>query len=117
MTDPFSVVRELHSEPFFPIEAMRTLSAPARTALENSFIHSSVTPYLRRSADAGETVKYLFKLRDGRTIETVVMHYPATSNSRSRTTICVSSQVGCPIGWCRSSAGAGAAAWSGCAGS
>src|SRR5206468_12099269 len=34
----------------------------------------------------------------GRTIETVVMHYPATSNSRSRTTICVSSQVGCPIG-------------------
>jgi len=79
-------------------EAMRTLSPPARTALQTSFIHSSVTPHLRRSADAGETVKYLFKLRDGRTIETVVMHYPATSNSRSRTTICVSSQVGCPIG-------------------
>jgi 23S rRNA (adenine2503-C2)-methyltransferase len=28
----------------------------------------------------------------------VVMHYPATSSSRARTTVCVSSQVGCPIG-------------------
>jgi len=45
-------------------EAMRTLSPPARTALQTSFIHSSVTPHLRRSADAGETVKYLFKLRE-----------------------------------------------------
>ena len=43
-------------------------------------------------------MKYLFELRDGRTIETVVMHYDATPRSRPRTTICVSSQVGCPIG-------------------
>ncbi|TMD42737.1 MAG: 23S rRNA (adenine(2503)-C(2))-methyltransferase RlmN [Chloroflexi bacterium] len=54
--------------------------------------------FWQQLAPAGETVKYLFKLRDSRTIETVVMHYPGTSNSRSRTTICVSSQVGCPIG-------------------
>jgi len=33
-----------------------------------------------------------------KTIETVVMHYDATTRSRARTTICVSSQVGCPIG-------------------
>src|SRR5207248_303576 len=33
-----------------------------------------------------------------KTIETVVMHYEATPRSRARTTICVSSQVGCPIG-------------------
>ncbi len=46
----------------------------------------------------GQTVKYLFKLQDGRTIETVLMHYLATEHSGARTTICVSSQVGCPIG-------------------
>src|SRR5207237_241306 len=53
---------------------------------------------LKRAADRGQTVKYLFKLADAKTIETVVMHYEATPRSRARTTICVSSQVGCPIG-------------------
>jgi 23S rRNA (adenine2503-C2)-methyltransferase len=79
-------------------EAMRTLPGSARSVLGASFVHSTLAVSLRRSADAGQTHKYLFKLGDGRTIETVVMHYPATSGSRARTTVCVSSQVGCPIG-------------------
>src|SRR5207302_2504371 len=33
-----------------------------------------------------------------RTIDTYVMHYEAYARSRARTTICISSQVGCPIG-------------------
>ncbi len=78
--------------------AMRTLSAAAREALEAQFAYSTVTAYRKRAADDGETVKYLFKLADGRTIETVLMHYPATATSAERTTICVSSQVGCPVG-------------------
>ncbi len=77
---------------------MRTLPASSRRILESSFAHSTVSAKVRRTADGGETIKYLFELRDGRTIETVVMHYQATSRSRPRTTICVSSQVGCPIG-------------------
>jgi len=79
-------------------DAMRTLSASARRQLASTFTFRTVTPHLKRVADGGETVKYLFRLRDARTIETVVMHYPATDRSRARTTICVSSQVGCPIG-------------------
>ena len=79
-------------------EAMRTLSPRARQILASAFTISSVSPHLKRVADQGETAKYLFKLGDGRTIETVVMHYPASDRSRARTTICVSSQVGCPIG-------------------
>ncbi|HXO58609.1 MAG TPA: 23S rRNA (adenine(2503)-C(2))-methyltransferase RlmN [Candidatus Acidoferrum sp.] len=78
--------------------AMRTLPPTARQQLEDSFAFSTVTPHLKRQADHGQTVKYLFKLADARTIETVVMHYEATARSRARTTICVSSQVGCPIG-------------------
>ncbi len=78
--------------------AMRTLSPEARRHLETTYTFSTVTPHLRREADGGQTVKHLFKLADGRTIETVVMHYEATERSRQRTTICVSSQVGCPIG-------------------
>jgi 23S rRNA (adenine2503-C2)-methyltransferase len=79
---------------------MRTLSARARAVLEESFVHSTLDVRVRRSADGGQTAKYLFNLGDGRTIETVLMHYPATTTSRARTTVCVSSQVGCPIG-CR----------------
>jgi 23S rRNA (adenine2503-C2)-methyltransferase len=79
-------------------EAMHTLPSSVRRQLETSYAFSSVAPHLKRVADHGQTVKYLFKLGDGRTIETVVMHYQATGRSRARTTICVSSQVGCPIG-------------------
>jgi 23S rRNA (adenine2503-C2)-methyltransferase len=77
---------------------MRTLPPGARRELEASFAFSTVTPHLKREADRGQTIKYLFRLDDSRTIETVVMHYDATARSRARTTICVSSQVGCPIG-------------------
>lgn len=79
-------------------EAMHTLSPRARGHLASTFAFSTVTTRLKRQADGGQTVKYLLTLADGRTIETVVMHYPATALSRARTTICVSSQVGCPIG-------------------
>jgi 23S rRNA (adenine2503-C2)-methyltransferase len=78
--------------------AMRTLGPSARRVLEASYAFSSVSPHLKRVADHGQTTKYLFKLHDAKTIETVVMHYDATERSRARTTICVSSQVGCPIG-------------------
>jgi 23S rRNA (adenine2503-C2)-methyltransferase len=78
--------------------AMRTLSPSARRLLDRSYTFSSVTSHLKRVADKGQTTKYLFKLQDGKTIETVVMHYEANERSRARTTICVSSQVGCPIG-------------------
>ena len=77
---------------------MRTLPGSARARLEASYTFSSVIPHLKRVADRGQTAKYLFKLADGKTIETVVMHYDANERSRARTTICVSSQVGCPIG-------------------
>ena len=77
---------------------MRTLSPGTRRELEASFAFSTVATQLKREADRGATVKYLFRLHDSRTIETVVMHYDATARSRARTTICVSSQVGCPIG-------------------
>ncbi len=79
-------------------EAMRTLPPSARRRLAEAFAFSTVAPTLKRAADRGQTVKYLFKLADTKTIETVVMHYEATARSRARTTICVSSQVGCPIG-------------------
>ena len=77
---------------------MRTLPALTRSRLEAAFQFSSVRVQRRREADQGLTVKYLLGLDDARTVETVIMHYPASPGKRARTTICVSSQVGCPIG-------------------
>ena len=43
-------------------------------------------------SDGGETVKWLWRLADGRQVETVLMHYA------DRSTVCVSSQAGCAMG-------------------
>ncbi|HYM50109.1 MAG TPA: 23S rRNA (adenine(2503)-C(2))-methyltransferase RlmN [Candidatus Limnocylindrales bacterium] len=78
--------------------AMRTLPPKTRDRLAQAFAFSTVRVHRKRDADSGLTAKYLFALADQRMIETVVMHYPASAGQRERTTICVSSQVGCPIG-------------------
>lgn len=53
---------------------------------------------LERSADRGLTSKALLRLADGNLIESVLMRYPSKERSRSRRTVCVSSQVGCAVG-------------------
>ena len=52
-------------------------------------------------SDGGDTVKWLFELADGDSIETVLMHYS------DRTTVCVSSQAGCAMacGFCATGQG------------
>ena len=44
-----------------------------------------------QTADRGKTRKYLWSLRDGHLVETVLMGY------RNRTTLCISSQAGCAM--------------------
>ena len=44
-----------------------------------------------RTADAGETLKWLLRLADGGRIEAVLLHHPR------RSTVCVSSQAGCAM--------------------
>lgn len=88
------VWRGLHKELSFPDEMTaipkslrQRLSAALPPAL--SLVTASV-------ADNGDTVKWLWALADGTSIETVLMHYP------DRTTVCVSTQAGCAMacGFC-----------------
>ena len=58
-------------------------------------LHSLVP--VREVAGHDGTVKALFTLADDKTIESTLMPYPNT-RGRSRCTVCVSTQVGCPIG-------------------
>lgn len=63
-------------------------SAKAQEVKE-AFFPTLITPLLEQEADHGTTIKTLWKLFDGSRIESVLMKYP------SRTTLCISSQVGC----------------------
>ena len=54
--------------------------------------------YEQRSGD-GQTLKWLFRLPDGLTIETVLMLYDdVTGAGRERRTVCISTQAGCAMG-------------------
>jgi 23S rRNA (adenine2503-C2)-methyltransferase len=78
------------------LETMTSLSKPLRAALTEHFDLRTMT-FTRVEGSADTTRKYLFKLHDGRFIETVLIPAsPALYGERSdRRTLCVSSQVGC----------------------
>jgi 23S rRNA (adenine2503-C2)-methyltransferase len=79
-------------------EAMHTLPDDLRSAVADGFDFSSVAPAGVSRADEGATVKHLFRLHDGELVEAVLMHYPRTSMSSERTTVCLSTQAGCAVG-------------------
>lgn len=78
--------------------AMSNLPAALRETLAADA--SIAGPRVRTSLAAkdGRTRKLLLELADGRLIETVLMLYPATGESRARATVCVSTQAGCAYG-------------------
>ena len=63
-----------------------------RQKLAESFSFDILTPSLKLDSSDGLTRKMLFKLRDGKQIETVLMRYDR------RRTLCISTQVGCAMG-------------------
>jgi len=73
-------------------EEMLELPAGLRADLAAAFRPSSLGEVRRLAADGGLTTKKLYELDGGYTVESVVMRYPR------RSTLCISSQVGCPIG-------------------
>ncbi len=76
-------------------EAMSDLPRPLRERLASSFSLTGIIPAAERVAKDGLTRKMLFRLADGRTVESGFMLYREASR---RGTVCVSSQVGCPVG-------------------
>ena len=73
-------------------QEMTNLPNQMRETLSSECFISYCEIARKQVSDADGTVKYLFRLHDGETIESVVMKY---EHGRS---ICVSSQVGCKMG-------------------
>lgn len=78
----------------FDVNAAEFTDFPAakRDEAAAAFFPQLITEVTRQVADEGTTIKTLWKLFDGSLIESVLMRYP------TRTTLCISSQVGCGMG-------------------
>ncbi len=81
------------------IDAMSNLPATLRAKLTSSFRLASLT-HTHTQGSADTTRKFLFKLHDGRYVESVLIPAnPALYGGASdRRTLCISSQVGCAYG-------------------
>ncbi len=75
------------------LQEISVFPKPWRESLADIAIGRSQLHYRSEAPDG--TVKYLLRLADGNIIETVGI--PAFSKSKERLTVCVSSQVGCPM--------------------
>jgi 23S rRNA (adenine2503-C2)-methyltransferase len=73
-------------------EEMHDIPKPLRVALERDFRITSLRIVATTQADTGSTSKTLYELDGGHSVEAVVMRYT------DRSTLCISSQAGCPIG-------------------
>jgi 23S rRNA (adenine2503-C2)-methyltransferase len=72
--------------------AMRDLPKELRDSMEAELRVTSLQPVAVVQADRGLTTKTLYELDGGHSVEAVVMRYT------NRSTLCISSQAGCPIG-------------------
>ncbi len=73
-------------------DEMGDIPKPLRSDLEREFRITSLRQVAVSEADRGLTTKTLYDLDGGHSVESVVMRYSG------RSTLCISSQAGCPIG-------------------
>ncbi|MDO8716867.1 MAG: 23S rRNA (adenine(2503)-C(2))-methyltransferase RlmN [Dehalococcoidales bacterium] len=79
-------------------EQMTVLNQTLRQKLAEHTRLITLEPLEERTSADGQTKKILFRLEDGKTIESALMTSTDSRTGRERHTVCVSSQVGCPIG-------------------
>ncbi len=92
------ILQWLYAKKVSSFEEMTNISKEAQDLLEKHFIIQMLEVDCRHHSTVDGSTKYLFRLHDGKTIESVLMRI----NSR-RMTLCISSQVGCAMGctFCR----------------
>lgn len=88
-------------------DAMSNLPHPLRARLQHETTIGTLKPIVTQNSADGLTYKTLFQMADGQTVETVLMRYldapgspedSADPANVARRTVCISTQVGCPVG-------------------
>lgn len=82
-------------------DEMSDLPKSLRDTLAGQFLLTAPVPVRRQESQLDGTIKYLWQLHDGSCVETVLMRY------HHGNTVCISSEVGCPMGcaFCASTIG------------
>ena len=85
-------------------DAMQNLPKAMREALDKEFILNPLT-LINKELSSDGTIKYLFKLPDGKTMESVLLRMKEQQRDcdgnivhHAKYTVCVSTQVGCKVG-------------------
>lgn len=80
-------------------DEMTNVPKALRAALAERFRFSAVAAEAELVSSDGETRKAVLRLADGELIESVLMRYPQRwdGTGAERATVCVSTQVGCPV--------------------
>ncbi len=86
------IIDWVYRKPVTDFSSMSNLSPALRARLDTEFVFQSLEPVTEVKSSDRKTIKVLFRLPDGNTIESVLMLY------NKRRTVCVSSQVGCAFG-------------------
>ena len=87
----------VHAKGVSNIEEMTNLSREQRQQLSEQYEIAPLVLLDTWQGDGGDTIKFLWQLADGNTVEQVLMFY-AAENSRDRVSTCVSTQTGCAMG-------------------
>lgn len=80
------------------VQEMNNLPVKVKRELERLAYISNLKLVTVQESNEDGTTKYLWGLEDGNTIETVLMLYEDKDQSKTRITVCLSSQVGCAMG-------------------
>ena len=86
------IMQALYHEGMSAFEDITTLPKNLREKFSRSLAISTVKPIAREVSSDGSTTKILFELPDKNTVEGVLMRF-----SDGRRTVCISSEVGCPL--------------------
>jgi len=92
------VWRALYREARQSFDEMTNVSKTLRAKLAEEYRIDPLEPVLETRSRDGSTEKTLFRLTDGRLIESVLMNYDPDGHRRRRRTACISTQVGCAFG-------------------
>lgn len=87
----------LHKKIVRNFDDMTNISLKDREILKENAYISLFNLLKYQVSKIDKTEKFLFSLEDGGTIETVLLRHKDSKNKEIRNTLCVSSQVGCPV--------------------
>ncbi len=91
------IFKDIYEKRVSSFDDFKTISKQLKAKLENDYVLQSIKSFKKQISIDG-SVKYLFNLNDDKNIEAVFMPWMTEeSDIPIRTTLCISSQVGCAV--------------------